>query len=371
MYQGYGAMEPLWVTPGGVLNNRHGAFHHDDLIGVRFGAKVTARSSQARGRRAPGWLHVLQPTPDLWSMCVRQRTQIIQPSDQAVILSQLWLRGGSVVLESGTGSGIFTTALARTVAPTGRVHTFEFNGHRAAVAQEELARNGLGDAVVVSHRDVCEDGFPGALDGCADAVMLDVPSPWLAIKHAKRALKTGGRLCCYSPCIEQVQRNCAAMREEGFHSVITIECRLRKFDVRETTFMLPEFMPLEDLKGKYADYVERKAARAEREAAAEAEAAKAGAAAAATAGAATDRAEETTSSSDSVLGKRERKGGRKNEPQKGKKGRGESGAFPGGKKKGSASATGGAGDVPMMKMGTARPVPLARGHTAFLSFATL
>ena len=114
---------------------------------------------------------------------MRQRTQIIQPSDQAVILSQLWLRGGSVVLESGTGSGIFTTALARTVAPKGKVYTFEFNRHRADVASEEMVKNGLGGTVEVAYRDICTDGFPDSLDGCADAVMLDVPSPWLAMLH--------------------------------------------------------------------------------------------------------------------------------------------------------------------------------------------
>jgi len=44
------------------------------------------------------------------------------------------------------------------------------------------------------------------VDHKADAVFLDIPAPYKAIEHVKRALKLeGGEFCNFSPCIEQVQ----------------------------------------------------------------------------------------------------------------------------------------------------------------------
>jgi tRNA A58 N-methylase Trm61 len=48
-------------------------------------------------------------------------------------------------------------------------------------------------------------------------VFLDLPEPWLAIPHAAAALKPNKSVCCYSPCMEQVQRTIAALQAEGFH----------------------------------------------------------------------------------------------------------------------------------------------------------
>ena len=102
---------------------------------------------------------------------------------------QLELWPSSVVVESGTGSGSLSHALARTVAPRGHLHTFDFHAERVEKARAEFAEHGLGDLVTASHRDVCRDGF--GLENKVDAVFLDLPHPWEVVNHAKTAMKVG------------------------------------------------------------------------------------------------------------------------------------------------------------------------------------
>ena len=47
----------------------------------------------------------------------------------------------------------------------------------------------------------------------------------------------GGKLCSFSPCIEQVQRTCTELRSLGFSDVCTYECLQRSFEHR--TVILP------------------------------------------------------------------------------------------------------------------------------------
>ena len=50
----------------------------------------------------------------------------------------------------------------------------------------------VSDYVTVHNKDVCTDGF--GLKNVADAVFLDLPSPWKAISSAKDALKREGSI---------------------------------------------------------------------------------------------------------------------------------------------------------------------------------
>ena len=53
----------------------------------------------------------------------------------------------------------------------------------------------------------------------------------------------------------------AALQEQGFHSITTMECRLRKYDVRSTGFEAPVFATAEEMAARFATYTAAVAAR--------------------------------------------------------------------------------------------------------------
>jgi tRNA (adenine57-N1/adenine58-N1)-methyltransferase len=208
-YMTHDNMIPLIVQPGLVYNNRFGVYHHDQFIGKPFGSKIASHTGR-------GFMYLLHPTPELWTLVLPHRTQILYQPDISFISTQLELRPGCVVLESGTGSGSFSHSIIRSILPNGHLYTYEFHEARAKQAAKEFTEHGLADFVTLTCRDVCKEGF--TVENCVDAVFLDLPAPWEALPWAKRAFKQHrmGRICCFSPCIEQVQRTCDTLRALGF-----------------------------------------------------------------------------------------------------------------------------------------------------------
>lgn len=96
-----------------------------------------------------GWAHVLQPNPELWTQTLPHRTQILYTPDISMILYQLEIKPGSVVIESGTGSGSLSHYFLRAIRPHGYLHTFDFHEERVQKAQEEFDSHGLGEFVKV------------------------------------------------------------------------------------------------------------------------------------------------------------------------------------------------------------------------------
>jgi tRNA (adenine57-N1/adenine58-N1)-methyltransferase len=193
----------------------------------------------SKGGEIKGFVHVLAPTPELWTLSLAHRTQIIYAVDIAVIIMTLGIKPGCRIVESGTGSGSLTTSFARAAGPTGHVFTFEFNADRVAKAQDDFRVLNLDRVVTVAHADACVDGFGAALSNSINAVFLDLPRPWDALKHAYSVLARNGTVCCFSPCIEQVQKTCETLTTLGFEDISTVEALGRFFDVQNGTLPAP------------------------------------------------------------------------------------------------------------------------------------
>lgn len=233
-----GLIKPFYVTKGESLNTRYGNFEHDRMIGMKYG-------SQMAGARDKGFVHLLQPTPELWTLSLPHRTQIVYSPDSSYIVQRLGITSGSRVIEAGTGSASFTHAFARTVDREGRLFTYEFHEPRFLEAKQELEKHGLLEVnTLATHRDVCHDGFEienlpekftrnNSID--ADAIFLDLPSPWTAIPHLPKVISQTSRvgLCCFSPCIEQVDKTIEALEAHGWTGIEMVEIAGRRYEARK------------------------------------------------------------------------------------------------------------------------------------------
>ncbi|KAJ3252928.1 tRNA (adenine(58)-N(1))-methyltransferase catalytic subunit trmt61a [Boothiomyces macroporosus] len=215
-------MKAFQVKKDQVFANKFGAFEHNKIIGKQYGEKMASKSNT-------GFIYLLYPTPELWTLALPHRTQILYQPDISLVTNMLNLQPGSVMIEAGTGSGSFSHSISRTTYPNGHLYTFEYHQERAQKALLEFKEHGLNN-ITVEHRDVCKNGF-----GIENKVNADLPSPWEAIENAKRAFLTDriGYICCFSPCIEQVTRTCTKLKEEGFVDLSNIgrEHNVRKIQI--------------------------------------------------------------------------------------------------------------------------------------------
>lgn len=76
-----------------VFQTTYGALKVVSLIGQEYGSKV---------KLTRGWAYVLQPTPELWTLTLPHRTQIIYSPDISLIIHLMELRPGSIIIETGS-----------------------------------------------------------------------------------------------------------------------------------------------------------------------------------------------------------------------------------------------------------------------------
>ena len=290
---------------GKVTNTRFGSFPHRTLIDVPWGAQVRASAvdTGSRGRRgdaqgkkrkraaatdvqedgadhqydrsgvdraafteaSSGFIHVLPPTPESWTASLPHRTQVVYTPDYSYILQRIRAKPGKRLLEAGAGSGSFTHAAARAIfngynggfernSPhedsKGKLWSFEFHEQRTQRLTQELAEHGLDDLVELTNRDVCGEGFVPEKSPVSDmkvnAVFLDLPAPWLALKYLSRDTTSPldsndiVHICTFSPCIEQIQKTILTLRQFGWVEIEMVEISAKRIEVRRERVGLQE-----------------------------------------------------------------------------------------------------------------------------------
>merc|ERR1712048_1104228 len=89
------------------------------------------------------------------------------------------------------------------------------------------------DVIVSKHGDVCKDGFGESLRDAVDGVFLDLPAPWQALQHVDECLVEGGKICTFSPCIEQIDRTARELRRRRYQNVRMFETLAMNWGVKD------------------------------------------------------------------------------------------------------------------------------------------
>ena len=205
------------LDPQDTLNTNDGQLQMQKVLENGFGSRLDTHLGKT--------YTVLKPTLYDLIKSVKRRTQIIYPKDIGYIVVKLGIGPGSRVIESGSGSGALTTALAWFVGEQGKVYSFERRQEFAELCRKNLERNGLGSRVEIINRDI-ELGFEQKE---VDALFLDVRTPWDYLEHIPEALLPGGPVGFLLPTVNQVSMLLEALEAGPFSSVEVLEILVRRY----------------------------------------------------------------------------------------------------------------------------------------------
>ena len=156
---------------------------------------------------------------------IKRQTQINYPKDIAYICLRLGAGPGRTIIEAGCGSGGLTTALSWFCGPTGRVVSHDSREEFLQLARRNLEWAGVGENVELHHRDVTQ-GF--AVSG-ADALFLDVRTPWECLEHCAAAVRPGASLGFLLPTVDQVGKLLLGLERGSFADVEVCEILIRRW----------------------------------------------------------------------------------------------------------------------------------------------
>jgi len=205
----------------GSVNLHKGKISFDEILGKEDGTPVKTSKGAL--------FFAFKPTLRQFLMHMPRDTQIIYPKDIAFILLYGDIFPGAKVLEAGIGSGALTIALLRQVGEKGKVISYEIREEFVKRALENI-RQFLGE--VKNHEIKLKNVYEGIEEEDLDRLILDVPEPWRAVKHAEKALRKGGIFISYLPTIIQVKTLVDTLREsKSFTSIEILEVLVRNWQI--------------------------------------------------------------------------------------------------------------------------------------------
>ncbi|MCC7568383.1 MAG: tRNA (adenine-N1)-methyltransferase [Candidatus Methanofastidiosa archaeon] len=200
------------------FHTHNGIVHLSEIVGKEPGCRLITHMQKE--------FTVLRPTLVDYVQKMKKLPQTIQFKDACQILAHTGLASGHSVVEAGVGSGALTLFLSQVIAP-GIITSYEIREDFANLSRKNLEAYGVTNSVIK-----LQDIYDGIDETDVDLVALDLPEPERVVAHAHGALRAGGHLFSFSPTIEQVIRFHAALEDDQWMEVRTIECITREYEVK-------------------------------------------------------------------------------------------------------------------------------------------
>lgn len=208
-----------WITRigEGRFHTHRGYVELKDIIGQTPGQLIKTSMGQL--------IAIFEPTLSDLVDSFDRPTQILYPKDIGYALYRLGLKSGDNAIEVGTGSGAITATLAQSVAPDGRIYTYENRKEFLRTSQKNLAKTGLSKMVTFRNVDPSE----GFLERKINAAVIDLGDPWKMVLPAWDALAGGGVLAGFTPTVNQLEKLAEALKKNGFLILEAVELLVREF----------------------------------------------------------------------------------------------------------------------------------------------
>jgi len=175
------------------------------LIGKKYGTKIKVGKEE---------FTVVKPNIIDFLRKAKRGPQIIMPRDASIILSVTGCSPGWRVVDAGAGSGFLSMFLANIGC---KVFSYEKKKEFFEIAKRN-AKN-FGFDISLKNSDITK----GIKEKDVDLVTLDMQNPEKVVKHAFKALKSGGWLAVYSMHIEEVKKVYEELKKYDFTNVKILE----------------------------------------------------------------------------------------------------------------------------------------------------
>ncbi len=162
---------------------------------------------------------------------LKRETQIVYPKDSFFISGYLGLKNGDKVFECGLGSGAMAMVMANSVAPDGKIFSYEKRERFIELAKDNLKFDNLINFVEFSNKDLEVDEIG---EGDFDAAFVDSKEPWNILRKVSDSLKAGKKMCILVPTFNQVIEVLKELK------------RIHHFDIAVKEIFIRDFKTLPD-----------------------------------------------------------------------------------------------------------------------------